>query len=190
MQGKLVDEGVTRWRRRLGYPGSSIHLIGNLQTVPVDTRGLREFIFHDHTDSVTFNRLDGGPGRGTIIAPEFDFLRQVHMVHAPGEAVRGLDDRFIGHASFGKESLDRLGDDGEDFHTSVHLVAQRRDIEGMHLPRLFSHERRGRRYKDLGIGPGRGGICSHGLVSMPLWRGLQSVPMSLHSPGLREGLSA
>ena len=69
---EFVDELASGWNGVHRDPRNTVHLDGDLQTVPVDRRQLGETVLEYDANSVPLVDFNGGAGDAAVIAPGVD----------------------------------------------------------------------------------------------------------------------
>src|SRR5260370_28238478 len=73
-QWKLVHEALARHHRFLSDAGNAIHLVGELEPVPVYARWFRQVVLEEDADLVSLARLNRRSRRASVEAPEIEDL--------------------------------------------------------------------------------------------------------------------
>ena len=103
-QRKFVNIGFTRTDMRLSEAADAVHSIGQKNAMPVNAGVLGQFVGHQNTNPIAFNRFDGRPRCLSIVTPAF-------------------------HLHTGsKLALDGLGDQMKFFNTVFYLIRQHASV--------------------------------------------------------------
>src|SRR5947209_4498795 len=74
MQSEFVNETSTWLDRLLANAGTAVHVVWNLETVPVHGSGFRQMVVHDESDAISLIDLNRWARRAAIESPQREGL--------------------------------------------------------------------------------------------------------------------